>query len=158
MLYNLECWMRNLMGWYWCQMFQLTATSVGRIWKNGIVTLRHWVRQTQANSAGLDQISPEALRSDCYGSCLIKVSSVCCYFWILVLCYTVRVSVRPSIRLSPTKCLDSGYLVCATPHTVLCWSFLNFPDVFVMVWRCACGLDIHVIFRLIFVTFSAFWT
>ena len=55
-----------------------------------------------------------------------------------------------------SKDIDSGYLVCTTPSAVLCWSFWNFTGVFVMVWRCACGLDI--ILRLIFVTFSAFWT
>ena len=48
------------------------------------------------------------------------------------------------------KCIDSGYLVCATPPAVLCQSFSNFTSVSVMVWRCACGLDI--IIRLIFLT------
>ena len=32
--------------------------------------------------------------------------------------------------------------MCATPPTVLCWTFWNFKGVFVMVWRCACDLDI----------------
>ena len=50
------------------------------------------------------------------------------------------------------QCIDSGYLVSATPHTVLYQSFWNFAHVFFMVWRCACGLDI--ILALIFVTFS----
>ena len=50
------------------------------------------------------------------------------------------------------QCIDSGYLVSATPHTILYQSFLNFAHVFSMVWRCACGLDI--ILALIFVTFS----
>ena len=50
-----------------------------------------------------------------------------------------------------SKAIDSGYIVCAIPPTVLYRSFWNFTDVFVMVWRCACGLDI--IHRLIFVTF-----
>ena len=54
------------------------------------------------------------------------------------------------------KCCDSGYLVSATPHTVLYWSFLNFVYVFTMVWRCAYGLDI--ILELILVTFSTLWT
>ena len=40
------------------------------------------------------------------------------------------------------KCCDSGYLVSATPHTILYWSFWNFVHVFAMVWRCAYGLDI----------------
>ena len=54
------------------------------------------------------------------------------------------------------KCCDSGYLVSATPHTILYWSFWNFVHVFAMVWRCAYGLDI--ILELIFVTFSTLWT
>ena len=51
---------------------------------------------------------------------------------------------------------DSIYLAFVTPPTVLWQSFLNCTDVFVMVWRCACCLDI--ILRLVLVTFSAFWT
>ena len=35
------------------------------------------------------------------------------------------------------KCCDSGYLVSATPHAVLYWSFWNFVHVFAMNWRCA---------------------
>ena len=54
------------------------------------------------------------------------------------------------------QCIDSGYLVSATPHTILYRSFWNFAHVFAMVWRCACGLDI--ILELIFVTFSTLWT
>ena len=54
------------------------------------------------------------------------------------------------------KCCDSGYLVSATPHTILYWSFWNFVHVLAMVWRCAYGLDI--ILELIFVTFSTLWT
>ena len=59
------------------------------------------------------------------------------------------------------KCIDSGYLVSATPHTILYRSFWNFAHVFAMVWRCACGLDI--ILDLIFcpfyyfVNFVIFW-
>ena len=50
------------------------------------------------------------------------------------------------------------YLVgtlCA--HLLLCClrSFRNFTDVFHMVWKCACALDIILI--LIFVNISAFW-
>ena len=54
------------------------------------------------------------------------------------------------------KCCDSAYLVSATPHTILYWSFWNFVHVFAMVLRCARGLDI--ILELIFVTFSTLWT
>ena len=54
------------------------------------------------------------------------------------------------------QCIDSGYLVSATPHTILYQSFWNFAHVFSMVWRCASGLDI--ILALIFVTFSTLGT
>ena len=47
--------------------------------------------------------------------------------------------------------IDSGYLVSATPHTILYQSFWNFAHAFSMVWRYAYGLDI--ILALIFVTF-----
>ena len=53
-----------------------------------------------------------------------------------------------------SKCIDSGYLMCATPPTVLWRSFCYFTGVFVIVSRCACGLDI--IHRSFFITFSAF--
>ena len=54
------------------------------------------------------------------------------------------------------QCIDSGYLVSATPHTILYQSFWNFARVFSMVWRCAYGLDIILAF--IFVTFSTLQT
>ena len=54
------------------------------------------------------------------------------------------------------KCIDSGYLVSATPHTILYQSFWNFAHVFAIVRRCACGLDI--ILELIFIPFSTLWT
>ena len=54
------------------------------------------------------------------------------------------------------KFIDSGYFVSAALHTILYQSFWNFANVFSMVWRCACGLDI--ILELIFVTFSTLWT
>ena len=69
--------------------------------------------------------------------------------------HSIRLSVvlwfRGSIPPPPS---NSRYLVCATPPRVLCRSFWNFTSVFVMVWKCACGLDI--IFRLTFVTFPHF--
>ena len=63
---------------------------------------------------------------------------------------SVHPSVHPSINIYP------GCLVSATPLTVLYQSFWNFAVVFIMVWGCACGLDIIV--RLFFVTFSTLWT
>ena len=37
-----------------------------------------------------------------------------------------------------SKCIDSGYLVGATPLTVFHLLFWNLADVFSMEWRCAC--------------------
>ena len=53
-----------------------------------------------------------------------------------------------------SECIYIGYLVWATPPTVLCRSFWNFTGVFAVVWRCACGLNI--ILRLFFIIFSHF--
>ena len=54
------------------------------------------------------------------------------------------------------QCIDSGYLVSATPRTILYQSFWNFAHVFSMVWRYAYGLDIILAF--IFITFSTLRT
>ena len=51
------------------------------------------------------------------------------------------------------QCIDSGYLVSATPYIILYRSSWNFAHVFSMVWRYACDWDI--ILALIFVTL---WT
>ena len=45
-----------------------------------------------------------------------------------------------------SKCIDSGYLVGATPLTVFHWLFWNFADVFCMKWRYACGLGVILYF------------
>ena len=70
----------------------------------------------------------------------------------------VQVSIRPSVHpfVPLSVNIYPWCLVSATPLTVLCQSFWNFACVFIMVWRCACGLDIIV--RLFFVTFSTLWT
>ena len=52
------------------------------------------------------------------------------------------------------KHIDTGYLVNATPPTILAWSFWNLAGMFVNVWKCAWRLT--VILRLIFVTFLQF--
>ena len=59
---------------------------------------------------------------------------------------SVRPFVRPSVNIYP------GYLMSATPLTVLYWSFWNFVFVFCMVWGCACDLDIIV--RTLFCHFN----
>ena len=74
--------------------------------------------------------------------------------WILLLDYFL--SLFPLCELFRPQCIDSGYLVSATAHTILYQSFLNFAHVFSMVWKCACGLGI--ILALIFLTFSTLWT
>ena len=50
------------------------------------------------------------------------------------------------------RCIDSGYLVIATFHTIFNRSFWNFAHVISRVCRSARGLD--MIFNFIFVTFS----
>ena len=49
------------------------------------------------------------------------------------------------------KCIDSGYLVSATPYTNSCLSLCNFAHLFFHGLKSACGLDL--ILQLIFVTF-----
>ena len=50
-----------------------------------------------------------------------------------------------------SKRIDSGYLVCTTPPTVLCQFFGNFTGILVIVG----GLWIRYYPQIIFVTFSA---
>ena len=54
-----------------------------------------------------------------------------------------------------SKCIDSGYLVGATPLTVFHRLLWNFADVFCMKWRCACCFGI--ILWLFFLTLSLFF-
>ena len=70
--------------------------------------------------------------------CELKHLSLFCAFWAL--------------SFSDLRCIDSGYLVIATFHTILNRSFWNFAHVFSCVYRSARGLD--MIFKFIFVTFS----
>ena len=49
-----------------------------------------------------------------------------------------------------SKCIDSGYLVGATPLTVGHQLFWNTADVFGMEWRCACGFGIILYFFSLF--------
>ena len=63
-------------------------------------------------------------------------------------CPSVSSSVRPSVNIYPVC------LVSATPFTVLYQSFWNLAGVLIMVWGCACGLDIIV--RLFFCHFFHF--
>ena len=68
----------------------------------------------------------------------------------LKLCYFF--STIWTFSFSDLRCIDSGYLVIATSHTILYRSFWNFENVFCQVCRNARGLD--MIFKLIFVTFT----
>ena len=56
------------------------------------------------------------------------------------------------MAFSDLRCIDSGYLVIATSHTILNWSLWNFAHDFPRVCRSARVLD--MIFKFIFVTFS----
>ena len=91
-------------------------------------------------------------------TCFLHGLKVCIWFGCNPCIIFVTFSALGTLSFSDVrwKCCDSGYLVSATPHTILCQSFLNFAHVFPMVRRCACGLDI--ILDLIFVTFSTLWT
>ena len=54
-----------------------------------------------------------------------------------------------------TKWTDRGYLVGATPPTVLYRFFRNFAGVLAMVWRYACGL--YIILRLFLLYITSTW-
>ena len=57
------------------------------------------------------------------------------------------------------KCVDSGYLVSATPYTISFLFSYNFAHLFPMVWRCACALDLIlqlILFTFYFVNFVIF--
>ena len=57
-----------------------------------------------------------------------------------------------TLSFTDLRCIDCGYHVIATSHTILNQSFWNFAHVFSRVCRSARGLD--MIFKFIFVTFS----
>ena len=76
--------------------------------------------------------------------------------WIKLLDYFLSLFPLCELVIFRPHCIDSGYFVRATPHTILYQSFLNFAHVFSMVWRCAYGLDIILV--CIFVTFSTLRT
>ena len=75
-----------------------------------------------------------------------------CVFDIILALIFALFSTLWTLSFSDLRCLDSGYLVIATPCTILYWSFWNFAHVFSRVCKSACGLD--RIFKFIFVTFS----
>ena len=104
---------------------------------------RQWVPCERNSSYSFIPIFLKLCTCFLYGlkMCIWFGYNPCIYFWKCFILW---------------KCCDSGYLVSATPHTILYWSFWNFVHVFAMVWRCAYGLDI--ILELIFVTFSTLWT
>ena len=91
-----------------------------------------------------------------FGGVFIMVWGCACGLDIIVRLFFCHFFHFVNLVIFPPQCIDSGYLVSTTPHTILYRSFLNFVHVFSMVWRCACGLD--VMLALIFVTFSALGT
>ena len=88
--------------------------------------------------------------------CFLHGVRMCMWFgyncWIILFHFFYFVN----LVIFRPQCIDSGYLVSATPHTILYQSFWNFAHVFSMVLRCAYGLDIILAF--IFVTFSTLRT
>ena len=61
----------------------------------------------------------------------------------IIFCHFFRklnLAIFPALTI--TMWMDRGYLVGATPPTVLYWFFWNFTGVLVSVWSYACGLDI----------------
>ena len=59
-----------------------------------------------------------------------------------------------------SMCIDTEYLVCATPPTVLCRSLLNFMFFFCFFFFCSLKMCMWfiIILRLMVIPFSAFWT
>ena len=51
-----------------------------------------------------------------------------------------------------SKCIDSGYLVGATPLTVFHQLFWNFAVVFCMEWRCAGGFGIFLWYLFLYLS------
>ena len=75
------------------------------------------------------------------GVLIIVWKYACCSDIILRFFFSqINLAIFPA--LSITKWMDRGYLVGATPPTVLYQLFWNFIGVLVMVWKHACGLDI----------------
>ena len=79
-----------------------------------------------------------------------------CHFFDIVNLVIFHPDYTDSSHFSPWLYRQWVSLVSATPLTVLYQLFWNFACVFLMVWGCACGLDIVV--GSIFVTFLALWT
>ena len=82
----------------------------------------------------------------------LHVWSCACAFDIIFVFIFVTFFYLWTLSFSDHRYIDSGYLVIATPHTILYRSFWNFAHVFSGVCKSACALDI--IFKFIFVTFS----
>ena len=76
----------------------------------------------------------------------------CAFYIILALIFVSFFSTFWTLSFSDLRCIDSGYLVIATFHTILNRLFWNFANVFSHVCRRARGLD--MIFKFIFLTFS----
>ena len=89
------------------------------------------------------------------------LSKCICLCWGLTSQSTIFQSCRDGIKVYRqwVKCIDSGYLVGATPLTFFHRLFWNFADAFCMGWRCACGLGIilWLFYLFCFVNFVFFW-
>ena len=148
------CWERTLASLYaelaFKELSGLPYTVVGRN------------RQLQSRYYGRQSMQAKEIKV-CIFLLVGLFQKICIFLSVMIFCpppfrrkaegHSFWLSVLPSVLPSPYR---SMYLVCATPPTVLFRFFWNFTDVFIMLWKCACGLDI--ILRLIFDTFFAIWT
>ena len=76
-------------------------------------------------------------------TCFLHSLKMCMCFWYnpcLNCCYFF--STLWTLSLFDLIWIDRGYLVIATPHTILYWSLWNLAHVFFRVYRSACSLDI----------------
>ena len=105
-----------------------------------IIVTRQWVPCVRNSSYSFMPIPLKLHR--CFDHCL----KICMWFGYnpeIIFYYFFRklnLAIFHTFLLS--KWIDSWYLVCATPPTVLCQFLWNFTGVLIMVWRYACGLDI----------------
>ena len=76
--------------------------------------------------------------------CFVHGMKMCIWFWynnLIIFSHFFWFVNLVSFFLQEmlSKCMDSGYLMGATPLTVFLQLFWNFADVFWMEWTCACG-------------------
>ena len=107
------------------------------IW-NAIKVYRQWVPCVRNSSYSFPPIVLKHCR------CFQHGMKMCMCFWyntlIIFLTFSALWTWSLFLHEMLSKCIDSGYLVGATPLIVFHWLFWNFVDVFCMKWRCAYSL------------------